>query len=351
MSPLHYSSLVSCKQTTSHTLHPSQSSLHPSHHPSLHPPQHPSLPLLPFTVPHDPTLRPSTHSSHRYCHHPSPHPHYPSPLLTTPLTPPLQYLHSYKQLMSSEVDTANEGQHSTRLAEVEMSLEALSNVIHNNNGELQMECTVATTAVTLPHPPTPPPWSGCELCCNTNFNLLFSLLVIDGAPKVQMLALKVPSHPPHPPPTAPSPHCTLSPTAPSLPLHPPFHCTLPPPYPPAHHQVISCVTGNQKCVVSIASAGVLQFLLLAAHSLPQSEQTHLTLHLTPPHPSTPHPSSSPLLTLPHLTPSSPHPLLTPPHLTPPAAGRELVLEVMQALTSNTQIVKESIQKGIPPHLE
>ena len=58
--------------------------------------------------------------------------------------------------MSSEVDTANEGQHSTRLAEVEMSLEALSNVIHNNNGELQMECAVATTAVTLPHPhPSP----------------------------------------------------------------------------------------------------------------------------------------------------------------------------------------------------
>ena len=35
-------------------------------------------------------------------------------------------------------------------------------------------------------------WPGCELCCNGNFNLLFSLLVINSAPKVQMLALKVP---------------------------------------------------------------------------------------------------------------------------------------------------------------
>ena len=66
--------------------------------------------------------------------------HLTSPL-TPPLTPPhpsprpLQYLHSYKQLMASEVDTTGEGQHSARLAEVEMSLEALSNVIRNNNGE------------------------------------------------------------------------------------------------------------------------------------------------------------------------------------------------------------------------
>lgn len=34
-----------------------------------------------------------------------------------------------------------------------------------------------------------------------------------------------------------------------------------------------------------------------------------------------------------------------PALPLPTAGRELVLEVLQALTSNTQIVKEAIQKG------
>lgn len=73
---------------------------------------------------------------------------------------------------------------------------------------------------------------------------------------------------------------------------------------------------------------------------------HLTLHTS--HPSTPHTPPS------HLTHLPPHlrPLHTS-HTSPPRAwftlspaGRELVLEVMQALTSNTQIVKESIQKGV-----
>lgn len=58
--------------------------------------------------------------------------------------------------MLSEVDTASEGQHRTRLDEVEMSLEALSNVIRNNNGEpkgcVQRLLTPVTPPPPLPHP-------------------------------------------------------------------------------------------------------------------------------------------------------------------------------------------------------
>ena len=86
-------------------------------------------------TPTDP--QPSPHNTLTPQH---PHPNLFTPNPSLPLPPSLQYLHSYKQLMSSEVDTANEGQHRTRLAEVEMSLEALSNVIRNNNGELQRVC-------------------------------------------------------------------------------------------------------------------------------------------------------------------------------------------------------------------
>lgn len=177
-----------CPHCPSHhpSLHLLPSPLHLSHHPSLHPTQHPS----PLTVPHSipqptPHFTPHTtpHSTSQTLHpslHPPQHPSlhlspfttpslpltHPSPLLTTPLTPPLQYLHSYKQLMSSEVDTANEGQHSTRLAEVEMSLEALSNVIRNNNGELQQECTVATDC-SHPAPPPPLPLGQAVSCAAT----------------------------------------------------------------------------------------------------------------------------------------------------------------------------------------
>eukprot|EP00731_Ephydatia_muelleri_P039137 Em1139g1a len=60
-------------------------------------------------------------------------------------------------------------------------------------------------------------------------------------------------------------------------------------------KAVSSVTGNKACVSNIADAGVLQYLLLIIYMLP--------------------------------------------------ASHELALEVFQGLTSNTQIVKESIQKG------
>jgi DnaJ family protein C protein 13 len=133
-----------------------------------------------------------------------------------------QYLHSLMQ-MSSALDTSKQGQHAKRLQHVEMSLQALYHVIHGN--------------------------AGVEMQCIGHFKILFSLLSIQGAAKLQKLAL----------------------------------------------QAISSVTGNKKCVENIAEANVLQFVLLVLYMLPSSQ--------------------------------------------------ELVLEVLQALTSDTKIVKESIQKG------
>ena len=69
------------------------------------------------------------------------------------------------QMTSSDVDTSGQGQHADRLKHVEMSLEALFNVIHNN--------------------------AGVELQCIGHFKLLFSLLRIQGAARLQNLALKV----------------------------------------------------------------------------------------------------------------------------------------------------------------
>lgn len=76
-----------------------------------------------------------------------------------------QYLYSLMQITSSDVDTSKQGQHADRLQQVEMSLESLYNVIHNN--------------------------PGVELQCIGHFKLLFSLLRVQGAAKVQHLALKV----------------------------------------------------------------------------------------------------------------------------------------------------------------
>jgi len=61
-----------------------------------------------------------------------------------------QYLYSLMQITSSDVDTSKQGQHTDRLKHVEMSLEALYNVIHNN--------------------------AGVEMQCIRHFKLLFSLL-------------------------------------------------------------------------------------------------------------------------------------------------------------------------------
>ena len=66
---------------------------------------------------------------------------------------------------SSDVDTSKKGEHADRLKHVEMALEALYNVIHNN--------------------------SGVETQCNGHFKLLFSFFRIQGATKLQLLTLKV----------------------------------------------------------------------------------------------------------------------------------------------------------------
>ena len=68
-------------------------------------------------------------------------------------------------MTATDVDTSKQGQHAMRLKHVEMALEALYNVIHNN--------------------------AGTEIQCIGHFKLLFSLLRVQGAAKLQMLALQV----------------------------------------------------------------------------------------------------------------------------------------------------------------
>ena len=68
-------------------------------------------------------------------------------------------------LTSSDVDTSKQGQHASRIQHVEMSLESLYNVIRAN--------------------------PGVEIQCVGHFKLLFSLLRVQGAIKLQTLALQV----------------------------------------------------------------------------------------------------------------------------------------------------------------
>ncbi|XP_031439701.1 dnaJ homolog subfamily C member 13 isoform X5 [Clupea harengus] len=132
-----------------------------------------------------------------------------------------QYLHTL--LAMTQASKVESQQHAQRLRWAEMALEALRNVIKNNPGS--------------------------ETECIGHFKLLFSLLRVHGAGKVQQLAL----------------------------------------------EVINTVTSNQDCVSNIAESLVLSNLLVLLHSLPSS--------------------------------------------------RQLVLETLYALTSNTKIVKEAMGKG------
>ena len=75
-----------------------------------------------------------------------------------------QYLVSLMKMTSSDVDTSEQGQ-KDRLKHVEMTLETLYHVIHNN--------------------------PGVEMQCIGHFKLLFTLLGVQGASKAQHLALKV----------------------------------------------------------------------------------------------------------------------------------------------------------------
>ena len=75
-----------------------------------------------------------------------------------------RYLVSLMKMTSSDVDTSEQGQ-KDRLKHVEMTLEVLYHVIHNN--------------------------PGVEMQCIGHFKLLFSLLGVQGASKAQHLALKV----------------------------------------------------------------------------------------------------------------------------------------------------------------
>ncbi|KAG9355930.1 hypothetical protein JZ751_000774 [Albula glossodonta] len=132
-----------------------------------------------------------------------------------------QYLHTLLAItQASEVESQL---HTQRLQWAEMALEALHNVIKNNPGS--------------------------ETECIGHFKLLFSLLRVHGAGKVQQLAL----------------------------------------------EVVNIVTTNQDCVNNISEALVLSNLLVLLHSLPSS--------------------------------------------------RQLVLETLYALSSNTKIIKEAMAKG------
>ncbi|KAJ8336734.1 hypothetical protein SKAU_G00379540 [Synaphobranchus kaupii] len=132
-----------------------------------------------------------------------------------------QYLHTL--LAMTQASQVESQLHAKRLQFAEMALEALRNVIKNNPGS--------------------------ESECLGHFKMLFSLLRVHGAGKVQQLAL----------------------------------------------EVVSTVTTNQDCVNNIAEALVLPNLLVLLHSLPSS--------------------------------------------------RQLVLETLYALSSNTKIIKEAMAKG------
>uniref|UniRef100_A0A1A8JGA7 DnaJ (Hsp40) homolog, subfamily C, member 13 n=1 Tax=Nothobranchius kuhntae TaxID=321403 RepID=A0A1A8JGA7_NOTKU len=116
-----------------------------------------------------------------------------------------QYLHTL--LAMSHSNKVESQQHAERLNFAEMALEALRNVIKNNPGS--------------------------ESECIGHFKLLFSLLRVHGAGRVQQLVL----------------------------------------------EVVNTVTSNQECVSNIADSLVLSNLLLLLHSLPSSRQIVLeTLH-------------------------------------------------------------------------
>ncbi|XP_039609400.1 dnaJ homolog subfamily C member 13 isoform X3 [Polypterus senegalus] len=132
-----------------------------------------------------------------------------------------QYLHTLMAI--TQKGKVESDQHGDRLRRVEMALEALRNVIKHNPGS--------------------------ETECIGHFKLIFSLLRVHGAGKVQQLAL----------------------------------------------EVVNIVTSNQECVSNIADSLVLSNLLVLLHSLPSS--------------------------------------------------RQLVLETLYALTSNTKIIKEAMAKG------
>ncbi|XP_038048790.1 dnaJ homolog subfamily C member 13-like isoform X3 [Patiria miniata] len=134
-----------------------------------------------------------------------------------------QYLHSLMALTSQAVDTSKNSTQAKRLRDCEMALESLGNVIKNN--------------------------PGTELQCNGHYKLLFSLLKLTGATKLQMLAL----------------------------------------------EVVRNVTTNRECVANIADSDVLPYLLLTLHSLP--------------------------------------------------SGCLTVIETLNALSSNTKIIKEITAKG------
>ncbi|XP_073797395.1 dnaJ homolog subfamily C member 13 isoform X1 [Danio rerio] len=132
-----------------------------------------------------------------------------------------QYLHTL--LAMTQTSKLESQQHTHRLRWAEMALEALRNVIKNNPGS--------------------------ESECIGHFKLLFSLLRVHGAGRVQQLAL----------------------------------------------EVVNTVTSNQECVINIAESLVLPNLLVLLHSLPSS--------------------------------------------------RQLVLETLYALTSNTKIITEAMNRG------
>uniref|UniRef100_A0A3Q3W297 J domain-containing protein n=1 Tax=Mola mola TaxID=94237 RepID=A0A3Q3W297_MOLML len=109
-----------------------------------------------------------------------------------------QYLHTL--LAMSQSSKVESQAHAERLRFAEMALEALRNVIKNNPGS--------------------------ESECIGHFKLLFSLLRVHGAGRVQQLVL----------------------------------------------EVVNTVTSNQECVSNIAESLVLSNLLLLLHSLPSSRQ-------------------------------------------------------------------------------
>ncbi|MGH0124511.1 UNVERIFIED_CONTAM: hypothetical protein FKN15_018998 [Acipenser sinensis] len=118
-----------------------------------------------------------------------------------------QYLHTLMAI--TQTGKVESDQHGERLRWVEMALEALRNVIKNNPGS--------------------------ETECMGHFKLIFSLLRVHGAGKVQQLSL----------------------------------------------EVVNIVTSNQECVSNIAESLVLSNLLPLLHSLPSKPNENITIWKIP----------------------------------------------------------------------
>lgn len=102
-----------------------------------------------------------------------------------------QYLHTL--LAMNQTNKVESQAHAERLRFAEMALEALRNVIKNNPGEILTLAPALLTFRAYFRTPVLSSFlpSGSETECIGHFKLLFSLLRVHGAGRVQQLVLEV----------------------------------------------------------------------------------------------------------------------------------------------------------------